>query len=105
MGSDCYGTNVDSTLIWISLTTLWSGIAAVAFVLHYAQASEFDYMAFAIAVVFGGYSLELGMVNDYLPENGLFNAIVGVCVVIAVVAGAIGIKRQQRGFQILRNDA
>lgn len=96
---------VDSALIWISLTTLLSATSTVAFVLHYARAHEFDYMAFAYAVVFGGGSLKLGMANGYLPESGLLNAIVGSCVVIAVVAGAIGIKRQKRGFQILRGNS
>lgn len=98
------GLMVDSALIWISLTTLVSGIGAVAFALHYARANEFDSVAFAMAVVFGGGGLELGMANGYLPESGLFNAIVGVCVVIAVISGAIGIKRRQRGLQVLRDD-
>ena len=82
---------MDSALIWISLTALSSGIGAVAFVLYYARANEFDCMAFTIAVVFGGYSLELGMANGYLPENGLFNAIVGGCVVVAVI-----VRRSER---------
>ncbi|WP_264556665.1 hypothetical protein [Halocatena marina] len=93
-----------SALIWISLTTLVSGLCMVAFVLHYVRANECDFMAFAVAVVFGGGSLELGMANGYLPESQLFTAIGGVCAIIAVVAGAISIQRQQRGFQIVRND-
>ena len=95
---------VDSALVWISLTTLVSAVGAVAFALHYVQTNEFDYVAFATAVVFGGGGLELGMANGYLPESGLSEAIVGVCVVIAVAAGAIGVKRRQRAFQVLPDD-
>lgn len=96
---------VDFALIWISLTALLSAAGTVAFVLHYAQAHEFDYMAFALAVVFGGGIVELGMANGYLPKNRLFNGIVGSCVVIALVTGAIAMKRGRRAFQIVRNDA
>lgn len=95
---------VDSALVWISLATLTSGVAAVAFAVHYARTAEADYTAFAFAVVFGGLGLELGVANGYLPESGPFDAIVGVCVVIGVVAGAVGVRRRQRGFQVLRDD-
>ncbi|MFC6964476.1 hypothetical protein ACFQL7_24565 [Halocatena marina] len=49
-----------SALIWISLTTLVSGLCMVAFVLHYVRANECDFMAFAVAVVFGGVVLNSG---------------------------------------------
>lgn len=96
---------VDTALVWILLATVVSGVAVVAFARRYARASDVDYAMFAAAVLFGGYGVELGMANGYLPENRLSNGIVGVCVVVAVVAGAIGIRRRGRGFGIRRDDA
>ena len=77
-----------------------SAIGAVAFVLHYTDSREYDYVAFAFATVWMAGAIELSMANGYLPENTLFNTLVGGCVVVAVVTGGVGLWRQGVGFAI-----
>jgi len=91
---------VDTSVIWVGMTVLMIGIGTVAFVLQYASTREYDYVAFAFAVVWIAGAIELSMANGYLPENPLYNTLVGGCVLVTVVVGAFGLKRQGVGFSV-----
>ncbi|WP_265110665.1 hypothetical protein [Halosolutus halophilus] len=95
----------ETTFIWIGPMLLMSGVGAVAFVRHYITAREYDYVAFAFAIVWIAGAIELSMATGYLPENMLFNTFVGGCVLVAVATGMFGIRRQGTGFQIRNADA
>ena len=98
---------VDSALVWVSLTTVVSVIGVVAVAYHYVRTTEFRFKAFAVAVVFGGYGLELAVTNDYRPGNTLLGPAVGVLAIIAVVVtvvSLVGSNRLQRWFQGQQDD-
>ncbi|CQR53574.1 MULTISPECIES: hypothetical protein [Haloferax] len=96
---------VQSALVWLFLNAVLAGFAAVAVAVHYADEREPDFVSAALAAVFVGSCVELGMANGYLPDGVLPTAVVGVCIVVGLVSLALGVKRDQSAFQAFRGGA
>ncbi|ELK48417.1 MULTISPECIES: hypothetical protein [Haloferax] len=96
---------VQTALGWLFLNAVLAGFAAVAVAAHYADEGEPDFVSAALAAVFAGTCVELGTANGYLPDGVLPTAVVGVCVVVALVSFALGVRRDQTAFQAFRGGA
>ena len=96
---------VETALVWVGLNALLSVVGAAAFVLHYADAGEFDYLAFGFATVFVGGAVELSTANGYIPESALFDGLVVGCIVVGFVAGGVGVRRQGTGFEVWKGSS
>ncbi|RDZ63558.1 hypothetical protein C5B90_10480 [Haloferax sp. Atlit-12N] len=96
---------VQSALVWLFLNAVFAGFAAVAVAAYYADEGEPDFISAALAAVFAGTCVELGMANGYLPDGVLPTAVVGGCIVVALVSLAVGVQRNQTAFQAFRGDA
>lgn len=96
---------VQTALVWLYLNAVFAGFAAVAVAAYYADEGEPDFVSAALAAVFAGTCVELGTANGYLPDGVLPTAVVGVCVVVALVSFALGVRRDQTAFQAFRGGA
>ncbi|ELZ67136.1 hypothetical protein C457_13904 [Haloferax prahovense DSM 18310] len=96
---------VQTALVWLFLNAGLAGFAAVAVAAHYADEGELDFVSAALAAVFAGTCVELGMANGYIPDSVFPTVAVGVCIVAALVSLALGVKRDQTAFQAFRGDA
>ncbi|ADE04327.1 hypothetical protein [Haloferax volcanii] len=96
---------VQTALGWLFLNAVLAGFAAVAVAAHYADEGEPDFVSAALAAVFAGTCVELGTANGYFPDGVFPTAVVGVCVVVALVSLAVGVQRDQTAFQAFHGDA
>ncbi|MGB9956110.1 hypothetical protein ACOZ4B_06945 [Haloferax prahovense] len=96
---------VQSALVWLFFNAVFAGFAAVAVAAHYADEGEPDFVSAALAAVFAGACVELRMANGYLPDGVLPTAVVGVCIVVALISLAFGVQRDQTAFQAFRGGA
>ncbi|WP_424006503.1 hypothetical protein [Haloferax denitrificans] len=95
---------VQAALVWLFLNAVLAGFAAVAVAAHYADEGEPDFVSAALTAVFAGTCVELGMANGYLPDGVLPTVAVGVCIAVALVSVALGVKRDQTAFQAFRGE-
>ncbi|ELZ96737.1 hypothetical protein C440_03148 [Haloferax mucosum ATCC BAA-1512] len=91
--------------VWLFLNVGLTGFAVVAVAAHYADEGEPDFVSAALAAVFVGTCVELGITNGYLPNSALPNVAVGGCIVVGFASFALGVKRDQTAFQAFRGDA